>query len=52
LVCVLLASGILDRKLGVAGALYDLGIYAVQAQLCAARILPVRVTASHSTERS
>lgn len=41
-----------DRELGVAGALYDLGVYAVQAQLYAARILPVRVTASHSTERS
>ncbi len=40
-----------SKELGIAGALYDLGVYAVQAQLYTARIHPVRVTASHSTER-
>jgi predicted dehydrogenase len=40
-----------DKELGVAGALYDLGVYAVQAQLYTARLLPVRVTAKHSTKR-
>ncbi len=41
----------IDKELGVAGALYDLGVYAVQGQLYTARILPVRVTAKHMTER-
>lgn len=38
-------------KLGVAGAVYDLGVYAVQAQLYTAREKPLRVTAKHSTDR-
>ena len=38
-------------KLGVAGALYDMGVYAVQGQLYTAGIHPVSVTAKHSTER-
>ena len=38
-------------KLGVAGALYDMGVYAVQAQLYTAGLHPVKVTASHSTDR-
>lgn len=40
-----------DKELGVAGALYDVGVYAVQAQLYSAGQLPLRVTAKHSTER-
>ncbi len=35
----------------MAGAIYDLGVYAVQGQLYTARVLPLRVTAKHSTER-
>ena len=38
-------------ELSVAGALYDLGVYAVQAQLYTACEKPLRVTAKHSTER-
>lgn len=38
-------------KLSVAGALYDVGVYAVQAQLYTACEKPVRVTAKHSTDR-
>lgn len=41
----------ISRDLGIAGALYDLGVYAVQAQLYSAQALPVRVTATKSTER-
>lgn len=40
-----------DKELGIAGALYDLGVYVVQAQLYTSRLRPVRVTAKHSTER-
>ena len=39
------------RELSIAGALYDLGVYSVQAQLYASQELPVSVTARHSTER-
>ncbi len=38
-------------KLGVAGALYDLGVYCVQGALYTAGMNPVSVTASHSTQR-
>jgi predicted dehydrogenase len=41
----------LNKELGVAGALYDVGVYTVQAQLHTAGLHPVRVTARHSTER-
>ena len=41
----------IEKELGVAGALYDLGVYAVQGQLYAAQAHPLRVTAKHSTER-
>jgi len=41
----------IDKELGVAGALYDLGVYAVQAALYTAGENPIRVTAKHSTER-
>ncbi|MFM2243922.1 MAG: hypothetical protein RLZ97_2778 [Verrucomicrobiota bacterium] len=41
----------ISRDLGVAGALYDVGVYAVQGQLYTAGQLPVRVTATRSTER-
>ncbi len=38
-------------KLGVAGALYDLGVYCVQASVYTARMNPVSVTAEKSTTR-
>lgn len=38
-------------KLGVAGALYDLGVYCVQASFYASGMHPVSVTATKSTER-
>ena len=38
-------------KLGVAGALYDLGVYPIQGALYSAHENPVRVTARHSTDR-
>ena len=41
----------ISRDLGVAGALYDVGVYAVQGQLYTAGQPPVRVTAKHQTER-
>jgi predicted dehydrogenase len=41
----------IGKQLGVAGALYDLGVYNVQALLYSAGETPVSVTASHSTER-
>jgi predicted dehydrogenase len=40
-----------NKELSIAGALYDSGVYTVQAQLYTAGIHPVRVTARHSTER-
>lgn len=42
----------ISKKLGVAGALYDLGVYCVQAALYTAGSNPVSVTAKHSTERT
>ncbi len=41
----------IGKELGIAGALYDLGVYAVQGQLYGAQARPVRVTAKHMTER-
>ncbi|MEY4242499.1 MAG: hypothetical protein RLZZ245_84 [Verrucomicrobiota bacterium] len=41
----------ISRNLGVAGALYDLGVYAVQGALYTAGSNPVSVTAKHSTAR-
>ncbi len=41
-----------NKELGIAGALYDLGVYAVQAQLYSAHELPIRVTARSWTERN
>jgi predicted dehydrogenase len=41
----------ISRELGVAGALYDIGVYAVQGQLYTAGSLPVRVTAKSRTDR-
>lgn len=41
----------IEKQLGVAGALYDLGVYNVQALLYSAGETPVSVTARHSTER-
>lgn len=40
------------KELAIAGALYDLGVYAVQAQLYSAQELPIRVTARSWTERN
>jgi len=40
-----------NKELGIAGALYDLGVYAVQAQLYSSQELPIRVTARSWTER-
>jgi predicted dehydrogenase len=40
-----------NKNLGVAGALYDLGVYAVQACLYSAQEHPIRVTARSWTER-
>ena len=40
------------KELGIAGALYDLGVYAVQAQLYSSQELPVSVTARNWTERT
>jgi len=42
----------IEKELSVAGAVYDLGVYTVQAQMYTAGLHPVRVTAKHSTERS
>jgi predicted dehydrogenase len=42
----------IDKELGVAGALYDLGVYCVQAALYSAGMNPVSVTAKHNTERA
>ncbi len=41
-----------QKKLGIAGALYDLGVYAVQAQLYSSHEVPVRVTARSWSERT
>ena len=41
----------IGKKLGIAGALYDLGVYNVQAALYSAGMNPLSVTAKHSTER-
>jgi predicted dehydrogenase len=40
-----------DKELGIAGALYDLGVYCVQAALYSAQEHPLRVTAKSWTER-
>ncbi|MBB5351919.1 putative dehydrogenase [Haloferula luteola] len=42
----------IGKELGIAGALYDLGVYCVQGQLYTAQELPHSVTARHSTERT
>ena len=41
----------IGKELGIAGALYDLGVYCVQASLYTAGMNPLRVTAKHSTDR-
>ncbi|MES2475352.1 MAG: Gfo/Idh/MocA family oxidoreductase [Verrucomicrobiota bacterium] len=41
----------IGKELGVAGALYDLGVYCVQAAIYTAGMTPVSVTAKHSTDR-
>ncbi len=41
----------ISKDLGIAGALYDLGVYAVQGAFYAAQVHPVRVTATSSTDR-
>ena len=41
----------IGKQLGIAGALYDLGVYCVQASLYTAGMNPVSVTAKNSTER-
>ena len=41
----------IGKDLGIAGALYDLGVYCVQAALYTAGMNPVRVTAKSSTQR-
>ena len=41
----------ITKKLGVAGALYDVGVYAVQGALYTAQVNPISVTAKKSTER-
>jgi predicted dehydrogenase len=41
----------INKKLGVAGALYDLGVYNIQAALYSAGANPISVTAKHSTVR-
>ncbi len=40
-----------DKELGIAGALYDLGVYAVQAALYSAQEHPLSVTAKSWTDR-
>jgi predicted dehydrogenase len=42
----------IGKELGIAGALYDLGVYCVQAMLYTAGENPVSVTAKHFTERA
>lgn len=41
----------ITKSLGIAGALYDVGVYAVQGMLYTAQVNPVSVTAKKSTER-
>jgi len=41
----------IDKELGIAGALYDLGVYAVQAGFYTTQQHPIRVTATSSTDR-
>ncbi len=41
----------IGKDLGIAGALYDLGVYCVQASLYTAGANPVSVTAKHSSDR-
>ncbi|MDX1680192.1 MAG: Gfo/Idh/MocA family oxidoreductase [Akkermansiaceae bacterium] len=41
----------IDKELGIGGALYDLGVYAVQAGFYASQQLPVSVKASSTTDR-
>jgi len=41
----------IGKELSVAGAVYDMGVYTVQAQMYTAGLHPTRVTATHSTER-
>lgn len=41
----------IGKDLGIAGALYDLGVYCVQGALYTAGMNPVSVTAKHSTDR-
>ena len=41
----------IGKDLGIAGALYDLGVYCVQASLYTAGMNPVSVTAKSSTDR-
>jgi predicted dehydrogenase len=41
----------IGKELGIAGALYDLGVYCVQGALYTAGMNPVSVTANHSTDR-
>ena len=41
----------IGKELGIAGALYDLGVYCVQASLYTAGVNPVSVTAKNSTDR-
>ena len=40
-----------DKELGIAGALYDLGVYCVQAALYSAQENPLKVTAKQWTDR-
>lgn len=41
----------IGKELGIAGALYDLGVYCVQAAIYTAGMNPVSVTATKSTQR-
>jgi len=41
----------ISKDLGVGGALYDVGVYAIQGTFYASQTHPVRVTASSSTDR-
>lgn len=41
----------IGKELGIAGALYDMGVYCVQASFYTAGMNPVSVTAKHSTDR-
>ena len=41
----------IKKDLGIAGALYDVGVYAVQGTLYTAQVNPISVTAKKSTDR-